>query len=58
MLCKQCQEQIEMGEAHETDMVEGRIRYFHGGCHRRFIEEAKHEDEEFERIAQQARVVC
>ncbi len=57
MLCKQCREQIEVGEACVTEGVNGHVRYYHVGCHLRFKEEAKNEDEEFERIAQLARTV-
>lgn len=58
MLCPQCKEQVEIGEACKTLYVEGRQRFFHTGCFARYTEEAIHEDHEFERIAQQARSVC
>lgn len=72
MLCHQCKEQIEVGEACKTEYLPGlHQRYFHPGCHmnwkaqlelpfpsRRDMEEAQIEDAEFERIAAQARTIC
>lgn len=57
MLCKQCREQIEVGEACVTEGVNGHVRYYHVGCHLRMKEDQQREDEEFERIAQLARMV-
>lgn len=54
MLCKQCHEQIEVGEACVTEGVNGHVRYYHVGCHLRFKEEVKAEDEAFEEIERRA----
>lgn len=63
MLCKHCHEQIEVGEACLPIQVGGRTHYYHPHCATfcnpvRVAEEAKNEDEEFERIARQARSIC
>ncbi len=31
MICPQCKEQIEVGEAHEEAEIGNRVRYFHVG---------------------------
>lgn len=41
MLCKQCHEQIEVGEAHAEEYVGGRLRFFHLGCKAKYHEEEK-----------------
>lgn len=58
MICPQCKEQLDVGEACKTLYVEGRQRFFHTGCFARYTEESANEDAEFERIANQARLVC
>lgn len=63
MICKHCKEQINLGDACITVKAEGRTNYYHPFCSTyhnpvRELEEAKNEDAEFERIAQQARNVC
>lgn len=63
MLCKHCREQIEVGEACVPVQTGNRTQYFHPHCqifHNpvREMEDAKNEDAEFERIANQARTVC
>lgn len=57
MLCKQCREHIEVGEACTTVEENGHTRYYHIGCNIRAKEEAENEDREFERIAELARLV-
>ena len=32
MLCKECKEQIEVGEAYREEIVANHPRYFHTGC--------------------------
>jgi hypothetical protein len=54
MLCKQCREQIEQGEACVAEGYNGHTRYYHVGCHLRMKEDQKAEDEAFEEIERQA----
>ena len=39
MICPQCKEQIEVGEAHEEAEIGNRIRYFHVGHLKLYLEE-------------------
>lgn len=60
MLCKQCREQIEVGEACVTEGVNGHTRYFHIGCHHTYKQEqgqAQQKDNDLHRMADLARTV-
>lgn len=39
MICPQCKEQIEVGEAHEEAKIGNRVRYFHVGHLKLFQQE-------------------
>lgn len=64
MLCHECKEQIELGEACRKEYFVGtHAHYFHTGCHARFKErEATHGSDdrqlELQLAVQQARNVC
>lgn len=56
MLCLKCREQIEVGEAADTRVVNGRPKPIHIGCNAQETER-KPEQEEIERVAELARTV-
>lgn len=60
MLCKQCRDQIEVGEACVTEGVNGHTRYFHVGCHatyKREQDQVQRTDMDLQRQADLARTV-
>lgn len=71
MKCRKCNEELIAGDFTRAEPISAgsqHYAFYHDSCwrqvkeerqkDRRFIEDAKNEDEEFERIARQARSIC
>lgn len=63
MLCHECKEHIEVGEAMRTEYIVGAHRiYFHVGCHtlwyKRRTEEKQEAAEYYEELARLDRSTC